>query len=78
MALYSFFAARGIGTNGASARVLKKNFYFDDITKNKGFCVIEKRTLHMFQMVNFLDNWHIDRLLLSLAVGKSHQMLHIH
>ena len=38
--LYSFFVARGIGTNGASARVFKKNFYFDDVTKNKGFLVI--------------------------------------
>ena len=37
VALYSFFAARGIGTNGASARVFKKNFYFDDVAKNKGF-----------------------------------------
>ena len=37
VALYSFFAARGIGTNGASARVSKKNFYFDYVTKKKGF-----------------------------------------
>ena len=37
VALYSFFVARGIGTNGASVRVFKKNFYFDDATKNKGF-----------------------------------------
>ena len=37
VALYSFFGARGIGTNGASALILKKNFYFDDVTKSKGF-----------------------------------------
>ena len=40
VALYSFFAMRGIGTNGVSTRVLilfKKNLYFDDITKNEGF-----------------------------------------
>ena len=37
MALYSFLGARGIGTNGASSGVFKKNFYFDDVTKNKGF-----------------------------------------
>ena len=40
VALYSFFATRGIGMNGVSARVFKKNFYFDDATKNKGFSVI--------------------------------------
>ena len=37
VALYSFFGARGIGTNDASARVFKKNFYFDDVTENNGF-----------------------------------------
>ena len=37
VALYSYFGARGIGTNGASARVFKKDFYFDDVTENKGF-----------------------------------------
>ena len=36
MALYSFFGARGIGTDGMSVRVFKKKSYFDDITKNKG------------------------------------------
>ena len=30
------FCARGIGTNGASARIFKKHFNFDDFTKNKG------------------------------------------
>ena len=35
-ALYSFFGARGIGTDGTSVRVFKKKSYFDDITKNKG------------------------------------------
>ena len=40
MALYSFFAAQGLGTNGASVQVFKKNFYFDDVTKNKGSWVI--------------------------------------
>ena len=40
VALYSFFDARRIGTNGTSARVFKENFYFDDVTKNKGFSVI--------------------------------------
>ena len=33
----AFFGTRGIGTNGASPRVFKKNCYFDDITENKGF-----------------------------------------
>ena len=33
----SAFGTRGKGTNGASARVLKNNFYFDDVTKNKVF-----------------------------------------
>ena len=37
VALYSFFGARGIGTNGTSARVFKKDFYFDDVTENKSF-----------------------------------------
>ena len=37
VALYSFFAARGIGTNGTSARVFKKILCFDDVTKKKGF-----------------------------------------
>ena len=37
MALYSFYGAREIGTYGASALVFKKNFYFDEVTKNKGF-----------------------------------------
>ena len=37
MALYSFIAARGIGVKSASARVFKKNFYFEDVTENKGF-----------------------------------------
>ena len=31
-----FLRARGIGTNGASARIFKKHFNFDDFTKNKG------------------------------------------
>ena len=35
--VYNFFAMRGVGTNGASVQVFKKNFYFDDINKNKGF-----------------------------------------
>ena len=39
MALYSIFSIRGIpvGVNGASVRVFKRDFYFDDITKNNGF-----------------------------------------
>jgi len=37
LALNSVFGTRGKGTNGASARVLKNNFYFDDVTKNKVF-----------------------------------------
>ena len=37
VALNSVFGTRGKGTNGASARVLKNNFYFDDVTKNKVF-----------------------------------------
>ena len=36
VAIYCCFGARGVGTNGASARVFKNNFYFDDVTK-KGF-----------------------------------------
>ena len=36
VALYSFFDARRIRTNGTSARVFLENFYFDDVTKNKG------------------------------------------
>ena len=63
----AFFGARGIGRSGESARVFKQNFYFDHVTKNKGFWLIWKRTLGAFQTVNFFDNWHIDRLFLSLA-----------
>ena len=37
MALHGFFGARGIGTNGESVQVFEKNFYFDDVTENKGF-----------------------------------------
>ena len=37
--LYNFFGAR-IVTNGASAIVSKKNFYFEDFSKNKGFWMI--------------------------------------
>ena len=37
VALRSCFGARGIGTNGACARVFKKNSYCDDVTKNKCF-----------------------------------------
>lgn len=37
VALNSVFGTRGKGTNGSSARVLKNNFYFDDVTKNKVF-----------------------------------------
>ena len=37
---YSFFGTREIGSNGVSARVFKKNFYSDDVTKNKGFSAI--------------------------------------
>ena len=37
VALYSFFGVQGIGTNGASTRVFKKSFYFDNVNKNKGF-----------------------------------------
>ena len=35
VAQYSFFGVRGIGTNGVSARVFIKNFYFDDVSNNK-------------------------------------------
>ena len=31
--MYFVSGARGIGTKDVSARVLKKNFYFDDVTK---------------------------------------------
>ena len=37
VALYRFFDARRIGTNGTSARVFLENFYFDDVTKTQGF-----------------------------------------
>ena len=35
--LYSFFFGEGVDTNGVNVRVSKKNFYFDYITKSKGF-----------------------------------------
>ena len=37
VALYAFFGTRGIDKNGANAPVFKKNLYFDNVTKNKGF-----------------------------------------
>ena len=37
VALYRFFGARGIGTDGTSVQVFKKKSYFDDVTKKKGF-----------------------------------------
>ena len=40
VALYAFFGTRGIDKNGANAPVFKKNLYFDNVTKNKGFWVI--------------------------------------
>ena len=41
--------------------------------------MIQKRTLGAFQMVDFFDNWHMDRLLglsFLLLLGKNHQILH--
>ena len=37
VALYVFFGARGMGTNGMSAQVFENNLYFDNVTKYKGF-----------------------------------------
>jgi len=37
VALSRFFGVQGIGANGVSVWVFKKNFYFGDITENKGF-----------------------------------------
>ena len=50
----------------ASARVLKKKTSIDDVTKSD----LKTHILRAFQTVNFFDNWHIDRLFLSLPVRK--------
>ena len=70
MALCSFFGVRGIDTNDTSMQVSEKNFYFDDINKNKGFWVIQKHILGMFQMVIFFHSWQMDKLFLSLTARK--------
>lgn len=66
--LYSFFGARGIGTNGARARVLKQNLYFHN--KKEGFLIDLKTHIGRVQDDEFFDNWHMDRPFLSLAVKK--------
>ena len=67
VALYGFFGARGIGTNGA--RVFKKKFYFDEVTKRR---VLIDLRMHItrFPDGEFFDSCHMCRLFLSLAVRK--------
>ena len=48
----------------------------DEVTKNKGFSVLEKRILCAFQVVKCFDNRHIDRIFISLAVRKKIIKLH--
>lgn len=43
-----FLGARGIGTNSANERVFKKNLYFDDVTKNRGFLSDPKTDIARF------------------------------
>ena len=47
-----------------------KNFYFDDVTKKRGFLSDLKRILCAFQTVKFFENWHMDRIFLFLAASK--------
>ena len=70
MGLYSFFGARGIGTNGASALVFNKDFYFDEVTRKQGFSSDLKKHIARFPDGEFFYNRPMDRLFLSLAVRK--------
>ena len=54
--------------NGVSARVFKYYFYFMTSLKARVFDL--KGILRAFQTVNFIDNWRMDKLFLSLAVRK--------
>ena len=49
-------------------KVFKKNFYFDDITKNKGFLINLKMYIRGVPDSEFF--LHMDRILLSLTVRK--------
>ena len=44
MAIRSFFGKQGIGRNGSRTFFLKRNFFFDDVTKNKGFLKNDLKT----------------------------------
>ena len=45
---------------------IKKKSSIDDVTKSD----LKTHVLRAFQTVNFFDNWHMDRLFLSLSVRK--------
>jgi len=57
--------------NGVSVQVFKKNFYFDEITKNKRF-LSDLKTVFFLQIIG---TW-IGFFSLSL-LGKNHQILHV-
>ena len=61
VALYTFLAREE-----QVRKVFQKKFYFDDVTKKE----LKTHILRAFQTVNFFDNWHVDRLFLSLTVRK--------
>ena len=70
LAPYSFFGARGIGTNGASTRVFIKSIPI--LMASLKTRVVSDLKTHIVCVPDgdFFDNWDIDRLLLSLAVRK--------
>ena len=69
VALYSFFGARGIDTDGASARVFEKIPILITSLK-QGFLSDLKTHIGCFPDGERFYNWHMDRLFLSLAVRK--------
>ena len=76
----AFFGARGTGTNGLSAR-FKKNFYFDDVTKNKDFEWSSDLRTHIARFPDGECFFTIGRWtgfsFLSL-LRNNHQILHAH
>ena len=69
VALYSFFDAREIGTNGASARVLKRISTLMTSLKTRVFYIhLKTHIMGEFHKVIFFHKWHMDSLFLSLAV----------
>ena len=73
VALYSFYGARGIGTNGASYS--KRIFILMRSLKTRVFECSKNASWAGSRGWIFFYNWHVDRLSLSPVVRKNHQIM---